>query len=284
MPELAELRLTADYINESAEGLVFHRIEKNPIHKGADIELPFKNGFTLSAKSRGKELMIEIKDRFSKNSMFLLMGMGMSGHFQLTPLTEIPKHAHITFYAHGSLALSFVDVRRFGKWKRSKNWSDNRGPDPTTERSEFVDNILSNIDKKAFQRPLYEALMDQKYFNGIGNYLRAEIIYRLGNVNPFLSAKEQIEKYPEILTMCENMPKLAYKAGGGSLKDWKNPFTDEYNDNFMLCYGNKEMAQCIDKNGRRFWYDPKWDISIHRDDLKDWDYYSGLPATSSYAK
>ena len=43
MPELAELRLTADYINESAKGLKFVNIKKNPVHKGKDISVPFES-------------------------------------------------------------------------------------------------------------------------------------------------------------------------------------------------------------------------------------------------
>ena len=49
MPELAELRLTADYINKSANGLKFVNIKKNPVHKGKDIEVPFKF-FRISAE------------------------------------------------------------------------------------------------------------------------------------------------------------------------------------------------------------------------------------------
>lgn len=43
----------------------------------------------------------------------------------------------------------------------------------------FRENVLSNLSDKAFNRPICEALLNQKYFNGIGNYLRAEILYRL---------------------------------------------------------------------------------------------------------
>lgn len=43
----------------------------------------------------------------------------------------------------------------------------------------FRENVLSNLSDKAFDRPICEALLNQKYFNGIGNYLRAEILYRL---------------------------------------------------------------------------------------------------------
>lgn len=40
------------------------------------------------------------------------------------------------------------------------------------------ENVLRNLSDKAFDRPICEALLDQRFFNGIGNYLRAEILYR----------------------------------------------------------------------------------------------------------
>lgn len=40
------------------------------------------------------------------------------------------------------------------------------------------ENVLRNLPDKAFDRPICEALLDQRFFNGIGNYLRAEILYR----------------------------------------------------------------------------------------------------------
>ena len=52
----------------------------------------------------------------------------------------------------------------------------------------------------------------------------------------------------------------------------------------MLCYGNPKMLKIKDKNGRMFWYDPKWQEVLHDDNLKDWDYYSGLPSPSAYEK
>jgi endonuclease VIII-like 1 len=142
---------------------------------------------------------------------------------------------------------------------------------------------MTNLTKRTFRKPLYEVLMDQKWFNGIGNYLRAEIIFRAENVDPFLPASQQIAKYPKILELCRDIPMLAYAKGGGSIRDWDNPFgSDAIQEKFMLCYGNKTMDTRIDPKGRRFWYDPKWNAPMHRDDLKDWDYYSGLPSPSAY--
>ena len=102
--------------------------------------------------------------------------------------------------------------------------------------------------------------MNQSFFNGIGNYLRAEILYRV-NCNPFLPAEEAIKSNPEILTLCKDIPLLAYSLGGGRLKDWKNPNGEEPPKNwgeFMKCYAIKGMEKIQDKNGRTFWYDPKW--------------------------
>ena len=78
-------------------------------------------------------------------------------------------------YRHG-------DKLRFSKWKFTDGFSKNRSPDPVKEYDEFVDNIKKGFSKKSslktFQSPISEVLLNQKYFNGIGNYLRAEILLR----------------------------------------------------------------------------------------------------------
>ena len=259
MPELAELKLTADYINESASGLKYKNIEKNPEHKGEGIDKPFDT-FEITSESRGKELVLNFICPDSKKEKKLFMTMGMSGHFSQTYTGDEKKHAHLKFHATNGTTLSFVDVRRFGKWKFKEDWSKDRGPDPTTDPEQFKFNILKNLDKKAFDQPIHLILMNQKYFNGIGNYLRAEILYRLPNVDPFSEARGVIEKCPMILELCRDIPRQAYLRGGGQLKDWENPFRTESEqfEKFMKCYGNPEMSKVRDKNGRMFWYDPKW--------------------------
>ena len=272
MPELAELRLTAAYINEcsgsGAPTIRYTHIKKNPVHKGKDIELPFEGDFGITAESRGKELILWLSQQEEK--VPLKMTMGMSGHFKLTNTGQEPKHAHLKFYRHDGTTLSFVDVRRFGKWKLGETWGTNRGPDPTMEPDEFKYNILKNLDQKVFDQPIHLILMNQKYFNGIGNYLRAEILYRLPNVDPFLPAREVIENCPKILDLCIEIPRKAYSLGGGQLKDWENPWKSDKEkfEKFIKCYNNKNMAYIKDKNGRRFWFDPKWSIGMLEEVLK----------------
>jgi endonuclease VIII-like 1 len=260
MPELAELRLTADYINKSANGLSFVNIVKNPVHKGKDISVPYRK-FYISAESRGKELMLTIRDKYSEDSVKLLMTMGMSGRFKLTNTADEPKHSHLMFHTDDGTTLSFVDVRRFGKWKFVTDWSSNRGPDPTREFNEFRRNIYDvGFCKPAFDQPIHLVLMNQQYFNGIGNYLRAEILYR-ANVHPNTRASLALLRAPQIFDLCRDIPLQAYALGGGQLKDWENPFESDPEPfrKFMRCYGNPTMKRVRDKNGRMFWYDPKWD-------------------------
>ena len=258
--ELAELKLTADYINHVSSQVKFNRISKNPAHKGILIELPFTE-FSISAETKGKEMVMYFTDSLNTKTKPIPMRitMGMAGCFRMTPIGDEPKHSHLMFHTTDSQTLSFVDVRRFGKWKLGYSWSDNRGPDPMVEYDAFCNNINQNLEKAVFRKPLFEMMMDQKYFNGIGNYLRAEIIYHAKDVNPFLPANQQLKANPKILDLCHQITQLAYVRGGGCLHDWKNPF-DETLDakGFMLCYGNYNMCQMVDKHKRRFWYDPKW--------------------------
>jgi endonuclease VIII-like 1 len=262
MPELAELKLTAEYVTEVAKGKIFNRIEKNPAHKGLEIPAPY-NEFRISAKNKGKEMVMFLYQYESAPYQYvpIRITMGMSGHFQLTETGKETKHAHLKFYSKDGYTLSFVDVRRFGKWKLGEEWSDNRGPDPISNFQDFVRNIKANINKKDFDKPIHEVLMNQKYFNGIGNYLRAEILYRT-DCNPFISAREALESYPEIYQLCKLLPLQAYRLGGGQLKDWENPFgkkteVDSWSD-FMICYGNPKMSKITDRNGRTFWFNPIW--------------------------
>ena len=262
MPELAELKLTADYINSCSDGIKYVGISQTTNHKGSKIDIPYLF-FKMSAVSRGKELIIKINDNDSKNSISIRMTMGMSGHFRLSNSTHEPKHSHIKFHRKDGTTLSFVDVRRFGKWKITDDWSSNRGPDPTLEFDEFKSNIMSNLHKKEFDKQIHLVLMNQRYFNGIGNYLRAEILYSI-NADPFTKARDYIESHGDrLFELCKQIPELAYVMGGGSIKDWINPFKSELEyprtkSDFFKCYNQPDMYQTVDKNGRRFWYNPKW--------------------------
>ncbi|XP_063452876.1 endonuclease 8-like 1 isoform X13 [Pan paniscus] len=102
------------------------------------------------------------------------------------------------------------------------------------------ENVLRNLADKAFDRPICEALLDQRFFNGIGNYLRAEILYRL-KIPPFEKARSVLEalqqhrpspeltlsqkirtklQNPDLLELCHSVPKEVVQLG--EAKDGSN--------------------------------------------------------------
>lgn len=266
MPELAEVRLTADFINRTSAGKRFFGVWKNPVHKlgGIDLSPYISDGefFTLEAKSRGKELKIVATPESSEQFSFMFT-LGMGGHFSFNEIANRAKHTHFSILSHdGNSELEFVDVRRFGRWKIG-DWNPDRSPDLTTEYESWKENIKNNINHKDFKKPFYEWLMNQRWINGYGNYLRAELVQRM-DVDPFLSASEIITKNSEdFFHIAPKLPSEAYLLGGGQLYSWVNPFNDgkivpgEW-DRWMKAYKNPNYYNLIDTGGRRFWYSPKW--------------------------
>lgn len=82
-----------------------------------------------------------------------------------------------------------------GSW-REGSWGNDRGPDPVLEHKAFVSNILDNLSRPVFDKELCEVMLEQKWFNGIGNYLRAEVMYRAG-LSPFTKARTVFAKTPK---------------------------------------------------------------------------------------
>ncbi|KAF5925241.1 hypothetical protein HPG69_001685 [Diceros bicornis minor] len=185
MPEGPELHLASHFVNEACGGLVFGGcVEKSPVSRNP--EVPFESSaYRISASARGKELRLTLSPlpgaRPPREPLALVFRFGMSGSFQLAPSDALPPHAHLRFYTAPPgprLALCFVDIRRFGHWDLGGEWQPGRGPCVLLEYEQFRENVLRNLANKAFDRPICEALLDQRFFNGIGNYLRAEILYR----------------------------------------------------------------------------------------------------------
>lgn len=253
MPELAEIKIMSEYINSVCEDQDFWSIYTSPeVSKRLGVEQPINlQLFTISAEAKGKELLLTLSS--GPDRYYMSVSMGMSGYWQLVRKDNLPKHSHLIFYTVGGNALVLVDVRRFAKWKWS-GWSPNRGPCPVTDTETFKHNILSNINKKVFDKPIHLLLLDQRYFNGIGNYLRAEILFRASQ-DPFQSSREAILENPKILELCSQVPYEAYLIGGGQLKDWQNPFQVPKNgfSDWIQCYGIAENS-VLDKNGRTLWY------------------------------
>ncbi|TRY74074.1 hypothetical protein TCAL_06713 [Tigriopus californicus] len=261
MPEGPELCLASRFVTKIGAKHVFGgQIVKSEVsHKNP--EVPFQaQKYKIWAESRGKEMKVFLEEVSQKksNRLHVLFRFGMSGCFKFTKLAELPKHAHLRFFTvDRKHVLSFVDYRRFGRWEINGDWGKDRGPDAVREYQHV-----------AFNKPICEVLMNQKFFNGIGNYLRAEILFR-GGVPPFDPAREVLESLsmkqdpsikikfekPDILELCHTIQKEVLSLGGGKGYDVENNAEDQaVFMNWLQCYYQDGMTNLVDSNKRTVWF------------------------------
>nr|CAH0110670.1 unnamed protein product [Daphnia galeata] len=293
MPEGPELHISSKFVNESLKELIFSgKILKSEVSKNPNVEwkVPL---FTIQAESRGKEMKLWLQE-FSPNKInsqlkkiSILFRFGMSGCFKLSTADDIPKHSHLRFFTIKDgqkpiQVLNFVDFRRFGKWEVNADWGLDRGPCPIMDYENFRKNIVDNLGGPAFkQKAVCEVLLNQKFFNGIGNYLRAEILFR-SKIAPFDEAytvlcnwkdaacypnkRENVEKSDirDPLYLCHAVCIEVLKLSGGydvekGLKD-NTAFK-----NWLQCYQNPSMKNLKDRHQRTIWFDGEPGILAPRD-------------------
>ena len=251
MPEWSEVKISSDYINMVSEGknfTSFYNVEvnNNPIK---DIFTNFK----LRSDTNGKELLLYIDD------IPIYIFMGMSGNWRYVPTNEWHTNKYTRMRIDDETGHSLLLIGGFlgPKYSIGKPFTGvKRGPDPVKDFNKFKLNIENNLSKKEFDKPIYEVLLNQKYFNGIGNYLRSTILYYL-DVTPFTSARDVINNKPEILDLCKDVPLKAYELNGGQLKDWKNPFNTDSSEFDKWVFYKKGLS-IKDSNKRTFWFNEKW--------------------------
>ncbi|XP_029378101.1 endonuclease 8-like 1 isoform X2 [Echeneis naucrates] len=290
MPEGPELHLASLYVNKMCKGVVFTGpVRKSEVSKNPDV--PFTSeAYFITAVSRGKEVKltltpiktdepkVRVKAGQTEKPMDVVFRFGMSGYFRLTKEDELPKHAHLRFYTKETpcKVLSFVDARRFGSWEPNGTWQPARGPCIMFEYKSFRENVVSHLSDSAFDRPICEVLLNQKYFNGIGNYLRAEILFRTvlkglesedpsecakpvkneiaDTKMPVCSKKEKVKaEVGDLLRLCHTVPLEVVNLGGKGYDPEKSDYS--VFEAWLQCYYVDGMKSMRDHNGRTIWFE-----------------------------
>jgi formamidopyrimidine-DNA glycosylase len=139
----------------------------------------------LSVSTLGKLLLVELK-----NNYFLVITFGMTGFVT----TEQIKHNHIKFVLSDKTVLFYNDMRNFGNiYLLTSDVLYNKilsiGPDILDINftyKTFKNQLLyyTNKHPTSTNKEICGILLDQNFVSGIGNYLRAEILYH-AKINPF---------------------------------------------------------------------------------------------------
>lgn len=160
--------LNADYAMKKTSGLktLARDIESANVRSGTGSCITIE-----SVKNKGKLGYIALN-----NDHFILFHLGMTGQF----LDNGGAHAHISFTLDNDVTIYFHDTIRYGRIAYvSKATMDKElaklGPDIMQEK--LTDSEVLSIFRKRNRRNISLLLLDQSVFSGIGNYLRAEILY-----------------------------------------------------------------------------------------------------------
>ena len=224
MPEGPEVRVQSEVLNNEFEGwILINAIVTNASRyaKGGLNIGPFP--MTLrSVKPYGKRIIMDFGETF------LFVFLGMEGHFLFSP----GKHAGVVFtFRHPRMNcqkhIFYHDSRHFGtiaQYNRNQLLLEQAkiGPD-LLNQDVSVDQMIAGLMRGAKQ-PICEALVEQSYVSGIGNYARSEIMY-LAKVHPLMLVGHLDKTAFERLHQCAiSVLKESYAANGLTIATYVDPY------------------------------------------------------------
>jgi len=228
----------------------------------------------------------------------------MSGCFEVVTVadeSQMHKHCHLSFFSD-SLILSWRDTRRFGRWfvvESADAFDPTRSPCPMTEYELFRANLFKALDnKRGLSKPICEMLLNQSLFNGVGNYIRSEILIRTQPLlNPWLPARQVLQKIKDdeeshgrsdtdLLSLTRDVCVEAFALGSyygcfsqcGADRAKNEAYIRTVRrrfSSFRRCYGKRNLNMVCTKDslGRAFWHDPAFSIvgrTMKRTDKDSW--------------
>ena len=224
MPEGPEVKRNVDYLNSVLQGT---RILDVQINSGRYVKHgPFKGYDTINDDTlvvdevccKGKFIYFKFNSGAS-----LWSTLGMSGMWQ----RKKSKHTRVTLTNHKGQNVYFNDVRNFGTLKYVQTSQElekklkTLGPDVLSEPAVgpglFRQRFLNKSNKT-----ITENLMNQSVISGVGNYLKAEILYAC-QISPHRLCKDiTAEEYGRLYEACFWLPRLSYKMGGATLATYRD--------------------------------------------------------------
>jgi len=200
--------LSGRYLKKSPEGL--DKVKK---------QLPLK---VWNWKSKGKFIYGFLGKEASEKT-FIWNTLGMSGYWSFTE----KEHSRVRFDFEDGSSIWYTDTRNFGTLKFGMTFAETEkklfelGPDPLTHDIpiELFEKRLFSKNKKG-ENTICEALMNQKTIAGVGNYIKAEVLW-LSKVSPTRRVEDLTRE--EIISIRDNIQtviRTSYQNGGATIKSF----------------------------------------------------------------
>lgn len=221
MPELAEV----EYFRrrwDAGLGQKIVRVHANGTKRpfrGNDLRLLQKlaGEKLVGSEAAGKQMVF----RFS-GDFWLGIHLGMTGELSVGTATHVPaKHDHLVLYQK-ERALVFKDARQFGRvlieqgTGAPKWWA---GIAPAVTSNAFTVGYMGEFLARHGRLPIKAALLHQKGFPGIGNWMADEILWRAGVAPARLSGKLEADEVRRLHKEVRYVARVALEKIGPDFGD-----------------------------------------------------------------
>jgi len=170
------------------------------------------------------------------NDVFIYNTLGMTGSWS----TEENKHSRVVFEMSGGVRVFFNDQRNFGTLKMVPGRQElvkklkSLGPDMLSEAvsdARFSEALMRKPDLT-----LAEAVMDQGIIAGVGNYVKAESLYR-SQLSPHRTVSSlSPTDMSRLRQSIQQVLQEAYTRGGASIQTYRDfeGNEGEYSQRFLV--------------------------------------------------
>ncbi|MES2663931.1 MAG: bifunctional DNA-formamidopyrimidine glycosylase/DNA-(apurinic or apyrimidinic site) lyase [Pseudomonadota bacterium] len=182
----------------------------------------------------------------------VLLHLGMSGRLRwldktAKPVVVIGPHDHVDFVFQTGDILRYTDPRRFGSIHWTEDWINHAliqhlGPEPLSPS--FTADYLYSIGQKR-KSPIKLLIMNAQIVVGVGNIYANEALFQARIKPTTLSNTVSAKQYAKLHKAIQQVLVKAIKAGGTTLKDFKDGHGQAgYFQNSLSVYG-QENQPCI---------------------------------------
>lgn len=223
MPELPEVETVKSILSKSVVGrtitdvkILYTRIIQSDFDS---FQTDIKDQKILAVNRKGKFLVFDLSTKY------LIVHLRMEGKFfHLKELeANIDKHTSLYFILDDNTYLFFKDTRKFGvMYLQDKNDAYKRKPlsEVGPEPFEIADMDYLYHAFNRTEKPIKEALLDQKIMCGLGNIYADETCF-MARLNPFMKAKEITrEDSKNIILSAKAILTKAIENGGSTIRSY----------------------------------------------------------------
>ena len=281
MPELPEVETVIKGLEKTIKGQTI----KNVLINRPNLRWPFPS--RMKARLEGK--LISNITRRSKYILIdlssnetMIMHLGMSGRVLIRDsgktlrhstfylnLDNLDKHDHVIFTLENGTIVIYNDPRRFGFIDlcnsdeiHNHKMMKTLGVEPLSNQFSAI--YLAEMFKNS-RATIKSSLLSQKYVCGLGNIYVCEALWKSGILPTRLAGTISLAKLEKLVIAIRTTLFKAIKAGGSSLKDFKNIegnlgyFQHQFNvydseGKYCKAKGCKEKIKRIKLAGRSTFY------------------------------